>query len=200
MMGHVPRYDDKNVDPLGMKRELTKLSTDILLQLRKSSNFRSKIFIGSHHHLNCSGTIRQSRYGNIGDNNYDGIHLSGLSGRQALTQSVLSMLQAFSIVLPHDQCPQAVYQREMADMQQTQTRRRQPRIQGLRRLRLSGQQQTSQADRLLRGGVTEYQQPSVSQWGRVRHHGKKGGRVRSSESDYEVPTSNRFSMLSKNLI
>ena len=50
----------------------------------------------------------------------DGIHLNGLSGKQALTNNLLHMLELFSLVKSHEQCPQAIYQQEMRQRREVQ--------------------------------------------------------------------------------
>ena len=53
IMKHIPRYDPKDVDPLGLKPSLSHLFNSTLSELWMKSPLKEKIFIGTHN-LECT--------------------------------------------------------------------------------------------------------------------------------------------------
>ena len=85
LMERAPRYDDLH--------DLNRYANGLLHEAVAKSRHGNKIFIGQHT-LECEGGLRASRYGTLSsNNNYDGVHLRGTSGKMAYTRSVASILQ-----------------------------------------------------------------------------------------------------------
>ena len=127
----IPIYDRVKDDPSSLKSGLTDYSNGNLHQLWLQSEFKDNIIIGKHE-LECSSAVRQDRYGN--DDNFDGIHLRGPSGKESYTRSIINIISKSEILhLPrkqkvshqsapgfdtnlesegnHDNCAQTVYKR-----------------------------------------------------------------------------------------
>ena len=93
ILNQTPRYDEKLVDPLGLKSAFVQLYNNTLLNLWIDSPLKSKFMIGVHN-LECSGGIKEARYRDSLKKKYDGLHLFGPSGRKAYTVSILNILKS----------------------------------------------------------------------------------------------------------
>ena len=91
IMGHAPRFDKREVDPVGLKPNLANFANSFMLELWLDSPMKHKIFIGSHN-LECSGEVMMKRYGDDRTGHMDGVHLYGRAGKKAYTESVLNIL------------------------------------------------------------------------------------------------------------
>ena len=121
-MTQIPRYDRNEVDPNQLKPALSGVFNAQLFQTWLNSPLKDKIFIGSHE-LDCSGGVREARYGDVRHPRHDGIHMSGVSGSNAYTKRVINILKMASVITPnessqesgssnyHDSCPQSSYQK-----------------------------------------------------------------------------------------
>ena len=73
---------------------------------------KDKIFIGTHN-IECSGSIKESRYRETKTGRFDGVHLYGSSGQKAYTLSVLNILKAAQLTTSdfdfHQSCAQSQY-------------------------------------------------------------------------------------------
>ena len=94
-MKQIPRYDTASDDPHSLKAALSQLFNDTLVQLWLGSPLKERISIGSHS-LECNGGIRDSRYRL--KNRFDGIHMYGVSGRKAYTESVLKIVRDAGLI------------------------------------------------------------------------------------------------------
>ena len=121
ILEHPPRYDAKEVDPIGLKPELAKYANNVFHQLWFASKLKHKIVLGQHK-LDCSEKARLARYTNAYSKKYDGIHMYGTAGRTAYTNSLISILSNH-ITPPavgprprqsnyHKSCPQTKYTSE----------------------------------------------------------------------------------------
>jgi hypothetical protein len=79
IMKQIPRYDPSSMDPLALKASLSLLFNNTITRLWTESPLRRRIHIGNHN-IDCSGSIRESRYRHTKSGRYDGIHLYGSSG------------------------------------------------------------------------------------------------------------------------
>ena len=96
ILSQVPRNDTLQTDPLRIKKELSQLYNDTLLQLKRSSPFSSYISLVNHR-LECpTGGAYAARYRSR--RRYDGVHLYGPSGAKAYTESFLCMLRDLNLV------------------------------------------------------------------------------------------------------
>ena len=123
ILKQIPRYDRTNVDPLCMKQALSLLYNNTLTDLWMTSPLKDRIFIGNHN-IECSGSIRESRYRNTQTGAFDGIHLYGSSGRKAYTQSVLNILKQAGLVdleFDHLNCAQSQFQRKQNGFNKNKT-------------------------------------------------------------------------------
>ena len=77
-------------DPHQLKPALSSLFNAELFQSWLNSEQKDKIFIGRHE-LECTGGVREARYGQARHPRYDGIHMSGVSGSNAYTKSVINI-------------------------------------------------------------------------------------------------------------
>ena len=91
IMNHAPRFDKKEIDPLGVKSKLAIFANNHLQQLWLDSPNKDKIFIGRHS-LECSADVRAARYTDGRTGNYDGVHFYSYEGQTAFTESVLNMI------------------------------------------------------------------------------------------------------------
>ena len=96
ILKHIPRYDPSHVDPLQLKPALSQLFNTMLTELWIKSPHKDKIHIGSHN-MDCTGSIRTSRYKDIRTGKFDGIHLFGSSGSKFYTLSILNILQSVGL-------------------------------------------------------------------------------------------------------
>ena len=92
ILGHPPRFDTPEVDPLMIKQTLAKVANNLLYQLWLDSPLKDRMYIGEHK-LECSPRTRTDRYTDERTKMYDGIHMYGKSGRSAYTESILSIFQ-----------------------------------------------------------------------------------------------------------
>ena len=86
ILERTPRYDDK--------ADLSEFSNFVLQELvRKAKHkYGDRLMYGSHI-LDSEGTTREARYGRPGVTpRYDGLHLRGVLGKQAYTNSVINIL------------------------------------------------------------------------------------------------------------
>ena len=86
ILERTPRYDDK--------ADLSEFSNFVLRELvRKAKHkYGDRLMYGSHI-LDSEGTTREARYGRPGVTpRYDGLHLRGVLGKQAYTNSVINIL------------------------------------------------------------------------------------------------------------
>ena len=103
---HLPRYDVDNNDK--DKAELAKIANKELQRARDNSEFAEHILVGHHTGLDCQGRTRISRFTsdqtnglhgrNIRMGKYDGVHMYSQAGAEALTSSLLSILQKAGMV------------------------------------------------------------------------------------------------------
>ena len=116
LLEHKPRFDEKDVDPTGLKHKLAKFANHTYEQMLQTSPFSGKIVIGKHR-LDCAGNKMSEVYGDSWTGSYDGVHMNGRHGKTAYTRSVLQILKD---VLPsqsknipsssyHFSCPQTQY-------------------------------------------------------------------------------------------
>ena len=110
---HIPRYDPKDVDPLGLKPSLSHLFDSTLSELWMKSPLKEKIFIGTHN-LDCTGARQSARYRSTKTGKFDGIHLYGSSGSKFYTLSMLNILRSAGLTSSehdfHLSCAQFQYQ------------------------------------------------------------------------------------------
>ena len=118
LMKQVPRYDPKEVDPLGLKPALAQLFNNTVTELWMNSKMRSKIAIGDHSSIECLGAIKEARYRETKSGKYDGCHLFGSSGQKTYTLSVLNILRCSGITSSENDfnlsCAQYKYQERQA--------------------------------------------------------------------------------------
>ena len=126
-MKQTPRYDPANVDPLSIKPALAELYNNTITEQWMDSQFKDRIIIGNHN-IDCTGSIRESRYRVTKTGKFDGLHLWGNSGCKAYTNSVINILKFAQLTSPayddHQTCPQYMYQQQHRYRQRTQTGRR----------------------------------------------------------------------------
>ena len=91
ILEHPPRFDTEDQDPLSLKPKLAKLANNFYQQLWFDSKFKHKIVLGQHN-LECDEKTRTERYTDRKKNKYDGVHMYSPAGRNAYTDSVLSVL------------------------------------------------------------------------------------------------------------
>ena len=127
LMEHPPRYDSKELDPIGLKPKLAKLANSMYNQLWLDSPYKNKIIIGNHSlETNGSGEKHAALFTNIKTGMYDGVHHHGGMGRALYSESVKRVFkntvqdQNTKIIqeapLPkhyhQELCPQAIYQKK----------------------------------------------------------------------------------------
>ena len=93
ILEHPPRFDMRSQDPMSLKPELATYANNVFRQLWFESKLKHRIVLGKHN-LDCSEETRLKRFKDTWNNNYDGVHMFGLAGRRAFTDSVLSILTA----------------------------------------------------------------------------------------------------------
>ena len=114
IMEHGPRYDEKNVDPIGLKSKLAKFANSTFHQMWHTSDMKNRIVVGKHT-LDCAGNQIASRYKDDWTGRYDGVHMYGRHGMLAYTGSVMEIIKSVLPTPPHSDhttCPQALYQKE----------------------------------------------------------------------------------------
>ena len=112
IMKQTPRYDSVESDPLSLKPVLAQLFNTTLTEQWMTCQHKDKIFIGTHN-IECSGSIKESRYRETKTGRFDGVHLYGSSGQKAYTLSVLNILKAAQLTTSdfdfHQSCAQSQY-------------------------------------------------------------------------------------------
>ena len=93
-----PRFDPKDVDPMELKPQLSKLGNSILFELWCNSNFKGKIIIGDHQIPHLLDDSHHQVYGHPDLDHYDGLHLHGPDGRAAFQKSILNILKTAGLV------------------------------------------------------------------------------------------------------
>ena len=91
LMKRTPRYDPIEVDPLGLKPQLSSLADSVSFGYWCESKYRDKIILGGHTIPHGDFQHKQV-FGVPGSNGYDGLHMKGPDGKQFLTQSILKVL------------------------------------------------------------------------------------------------------------
>ena len=113
ILKQIPRYDPKDVDPLGLKPALSQLFNGTLMELWMNSPYKERVFIGTHN-MECTGAIQSSRYKSTKTGRFDGIHLFGSSGSKSYTLSILNILRTAGLISSehdyHLSCAQYKYQ------------------------------------------------------------------------------------------
>ena len=126
LMEHPPRFDSRDLDPVGLKPKLAKLANSMYNQLWLDSPHKKRIIICSHNlDISSSGEKHDAMFKNVRTGDYDGVHHYGGRGRSLYSESVKKSLK--NIVnnqntkisqespLPKNYhqklCPQAMYQK-----------------------------------------------------------------------------------------
>ena len=117
ILEHAPRFDEKNIDPLGLKSHLAKFANSTLGQLWMTSPMKGRIMIGKHT-LDCPDEAFLDRYRDENSLKYDGVHMYGSWGRHAFSLSLKNIFKvaireiepAQSVQSYHKSCPQTMYQ------------------------------------------------------------------------------------------
>ena len=113
IMKQIPRYDPKDLDPLGLKAALSQLFNNSLMELWMNSPHKEKVVIGTHN-MECAGASQLSRYRSTKTGRFDGIHLFGSSGSKFYTLSILNILRTAGLIASDDDyhlsCAQFKYQ------------------------------------------------------------------------------------------
>ena len=78
------------VDPLGMKQKLSEYGNNLLDELWMTNGCPKNIIIASQP-LDCSGELRESRFGKPSDKSFDGIHMRGRLAVQHYTASLINV-------------------------------------------------------------------------------------------------------------
>ena len=101
VLEHTPRYDD------AAKANLSILANKTLHTARSESEVAENIFVGCHTGLDVSGEERSKRFTNDGTNSHskhvrlganDQLHMYSQAGAQAITRSLLNILNQAGIV------------------------------------------------------------------------------------------------------
>ena len=94
IMEHSPRFDEKDLDPIGLKPALVNYANSIFNQLWLDSPFKNKISIGKHSlNTSSSGREHNESYKNTKNGKYDGVHFFGIFGRNKLSGSVQNIFK-----------------------------------------------------------------------------------------------------------
>ena len=124
IMEHTPRYDTKELDPVGIKPVLANYANNVLNQFVLDSNLKHKISIGRHS-LEASDASHDDIFKNVEDGKYDGVHHYGRLGRKLISRSLMNILRknvntwdkpdqphSYQPYIYHkEHCPQALYQK-----------------------------------------------------------------------------------------
>ena len=97
ILKQIPRYDNFNTSPPGLKTSLSYLFNSTLDRLSSQYDLEGKLVIGDHS-LSCNGAVRESRYKDTRSGRYNGIHLYGPSGSKAYTASVINILKSADLI------------------------------------------------------------------------------------------------------
>ena len=92
ILEHAPRFDRKDVDPLGLKPKLATFANSTFYNLWLSSPFKDKIKIGKYN-LDCSGDLMKTRYTSDKTQRFDGVHLYGMFGKRAFSRSLVRIIK-----------------------------------------------------------------------------------------------------------
>ena len=101
VLEHTPRYDDP------VKADLAILANKTLHTARNESEVAESIFVGSHTGLDVNGEERSKRFTNDGTNSHskhvrlganDQLHMYSQAGAQAITRSLLNILNQAELV------------------------------------------------------------------------------------------------------
>ena len=123
LMEHPPRFDSKELDPIGLKPKLAKLANNMYNQLWLDSPHKSKILIGNHSPEDSrSGDKLIAMIANNMTGTYDGVVHNGGMGRALYSDTVRNGFkntaknQNQEPPLPENYhqelCPQAIYKKE----------------------------------------------------------------------------------------
>ena len=93
IFNHPPRFDQRNIDPMGLKPNLAIFANNYLMELWFYSPLKNNIHLGNHN-LDCTGEVRRQRYTDIYSGKYDGVHKYSELGREAYMKSVLNILRS----------------------------------------------------------------------------------------------------------
>ena len=104
IMEHAPRFDENEVDPIGLKPRLAKFANSTIKQLVESSSMKDIIVVGRHQ---LDGG-HDAMYWDDRSGRYDGVHLYGREGKKMYTKSLIQMMKTSPSY--HDSCPQKLYQ------------------------------------------------------------------------------------------
>ena len=85
MVKRIPRYDSR------VNANLSEFGNSVLDDLWFRNGSNNKIVIAKQD-LECEGWLRVQRFGNINQNNYDGIHMRGPLATQHMTKTFVRML------------------------------------------------------------------------------------------------------------
>ena len=124
IMEHTPRYDTKELDPVGIKPVLANYANNVLNQFVLDSNLKHKISMGRHS-LEVSDASHDDIFKNVEDGKYDGVHHYGRLGRKLISRSLMNILRknvntwdkpdqphSYQPYIYHkEHCPQALYQK-----------------------------------------------------------------------------------------
>jgi hypothetical protein len=107
LLEHIPRYDTKETDPMGVRPKLAKLANQELKKARDASDYAQHIMVGQHTGLQCDDRIRVNRFtsdhtyvkhNSVRMGKYDGVHMYSKVGAEALTKSLLTVLNKAGMV------------------------------------------------------------------------------------------------------
>jgi hypothetical protein len=95
IIDRAPRIDTPQSDPYGLKSQLSEFGNKVFRELLEQSDLKNRILIGEH---NLDKIPRNELFGETDQRKYDGIHLSGKSGRFYYTRSLCQILQKAGIL------------------------------------------------------------------------------------------------------
>ena len=88
-----PRFDPVSVDPLELKPQLSRLGDSVLFDMWCNSSLKKKITLGDHQISHQMSEDHYKVFGHPNQEQYDGLHMHGHSGRHAFQESVLNILR-----------------------------------------------------------------------------------------------------------
>ena len=95
ILEHPPRFDQPDIDPLGLKPQLARYANLVYNQLWLASSHKQRIKIGTHK-LDCSENEFNDRYKDVKTNRFDGLHMYGKDGRSSYTRNLISIFRNVS--------------------------------------------------------------------------------------------------------
>ena len=107
LMEHCPRYDTPHNDPFGARPHLARLANQTLRRAVQESGHNERIMVGSQTGLQVDGQARIDLMTNCGNNwrsknvktgKFDGVHFYSRKGQEALTSSMMTVLQQAGLV------------------------------------------------------------------------------------------------------